>query len=127
MPILSAAELTAMRAVEDETMSSICIIERATYSADGMGGQRETWAAVGTVVCDLYPINSRADWERYTGGQVQSTGGWFVTVPTSTDILARDRLLIDSRTFEVTFVPNDADHLTALQVETKAFNEERRN
>lgn len=127
MPALSAAELTAMRAVEDETMSSTCVIERATYAADGMGGRTETWAAVGTVVCDLYPINSRADRERYTGGQIQSIGGWFVTVPTSTDVLARDRLLIDSRTFEVTFVPNDADHLTALQVEAKTYNEERRN
>lgn len=126
MPALTAAELSAMRTVEEEIMSSTCIIERATYAADGMGGQRETWAAVGTVACDLYPINSRADREHYGGGQTLSESGWFVTVPTTTDVFARDRLLIDSRTFEVTFVPNDADHLTALQVEAQAFNEERR-
>lgn len=127
MPALTAAELSAMRSVEEEIMSSTCVVERATYAADGMGGQRETWAAVGTVACDLYPINSRADRERYGGGQMLSTGGWFVTMPTTANVLARDRLLIDSRTFEVTFVPNNADHLTALQVEAKAFNEERRN
>ena len=125
MPALTAAELTAMRAIEEEVMSSTCIIERATYAADGMGGQTETWAAIGTVVCDAYP-QSRIEREKVMGGQVTSSPLWFVTVPTTTSVIARDRLLIDSRTFEVTFVPNSADHLTALQVEVQTYNEERR-
>lgn len=125
MPALTAAELTAMRATEEEVMSSTCVIERATYAADGMGGRAETWAAVGTVACDLYP-QDRIERENAMGGQVISPSLWFVTVPTTASIIARDRLLIESRTFEVTFVPNNADHLSALQVEAQAYNEERR-
>lgn len=126
MPALTAAELTAMRTTEEEVMSSTCVVERATYAADGMGGRTETWAAVGTVTCDLYP-QGRLEREAAMGGQVISPSLWFVTVPTTASIIARDRLLIDSRTFEVTFVPNNADHLSALQVEAQAYNEERRN
>ena len=125
MPALTAAELVAMRSVEEEIMSSTCVIERATYAADGMGGRTETWAAIGTVACDLYP-QRRIEREKAMGGQIASASLWFVTVPTTTSVLARDRLLIDSRTFEVTFVPNNADHLTALQIEAQAYNEERR-
>lgn len=125
MPALTAAELTAMRTEEETVMSSSCIIERATYAADGMGGRTEAWAAVGTVICDLYP-QKRIEQENAMGGQVTSASFWFVTVPTTASIIARDRLLIDSRTFEVTFVPNNADHLSALQVEAQAYNEERR-
>jgi len=125
MPALTAAELAAMRTGENEILSSTCVIERATYSADGMGGQVETWAAIGTASCDLYP-QSLDEREAATGGQVISRSRWFVTLPTTASVLARDRLLIDARTFEVIFVPNNADHLTALQVEVEAHNEERR-
>jgi len=125
MPALTAAELSAMRDIEIEVMSSTCVIERSTYAADGMGGRTETWAAVGTVVCDLYP-QSRLEREQAMGGQVTSASSWFVAMPTTASVIARDRLVIDSRSFEVTFVPNNADHLTALQIEVQAYNEERR-
>lgn len=126
MPALTAAELAAMRSVEAEVMSSTCVVQRYTTTGDDMGGYRETWAAVGTVSCDAYPQNQRGVGENLIGEQETSLRRWFVTVPTTATVTMKDRLLIDGRTFEVVFVPNTADHLTALQIEAVAYNEEQR-
>lgn len=126
--MLSAAELSAMRDIEESAMSGTAIIERYALTPDGMGGFTEAWAAVGTVVCDLWPINKRGDREGVTvGGQPISKADWYVTVPFDTTITAKDRVVIDSRTFEVLFVPNSESWMTAKRVEAISHNEERRN
>jgi len=124
--MLTAAELSAMREVEESVMSSTGIIKRRTLASDGMGGYTETWAAVGTVDCDVWQINQRGNREPVTGGQVVSKSDWFITVPYNTDLTARDRVEVDGRTFEITFVPNDSSWLTALRAEAVTYNEEQR-
>lgn len=125
--MLSAAELTAMRDIEDDAMPSTAIIERYGLTTDGMGGYTEAWAAVGTVVCDLWPINKRGDREGVgIGGQPIQRADWFITMPYDTDITAKDRVTVDSRTFEVLFVPNNESWMTAKRVEAVSYNEEQR-
>lgn len=124
--MLTAAELSAMREVEESVMSSTGIIKRRTLASDGMGGYTETWAAVGTVDCDVWQINQRGNREPVTGGQVVSKSDWFITVPYNTDLTAKDRVEVDGRTFEITFVPNDSSWLTALRAEAVTYNEEQR-
>lgn len=124
--MLTAAELTAMRTVEESVMSGTAIISRYALTADGMGGYSEAWTNVGTVSCDLWPINRRGDRERVVGAQMTQDANWFITVPYDTMVTAKDRIIIDSRTFEVVFVPNDISWKTALRVEAKAHNEELR-
>lgn len=124
--MLSAAELTAMRVVEESAQSSTAIIKRRGLTPDGMGGNNEAWSAVGTVTCDVWQINKRGDREAVTGAQAASKGDWYITVPSDTTIYATDRIDVDSRTFEVTWVPNTQSWSTALRVEATTFNEERR-
>lgn len=126
--MLSAAELSAMREIEELVMPSTGVIERYALTPDGMGGYAETWSAVGTVSCDLWPVNQREERERTrAGAQVISKADWFITVPFDTDITAEDRMVIDSRSFEIVFVPNDRSWSTALRCEAIAYNEERRS
>ena len=49
MPLISSAEITAMRSEQNDTMPDAVVISRYTTASDGMGGLVETWAAVGTV------------------------------------------------------------------------------
>lgn len=125
--MLSAAELSAMREIEESAFSSTGVIKRRTLTADGTGGYTEAWAAVGTVDCDVWQINQRGERERTTeGAQPISKADWFITVPYNTDLQAKDRVDVDNRTFEVTFVPNDSSWLTALRAEAVTYNEEQR-
>lgn len=116
-----------MREVEESAMSSTGIIKRYSLTPDGMGGFTQAWAVIGTVGCDVWQINQRGERERVTSGaQPISKADWFITVPYNTDLLAKDRIEIDSRTFEITFVPNDSSWLTALRAEAVTHNEEQR-
>jgi head-tail adaptor len=124
--MLTAAELCAMREIEESVMPSTAYILRYNPASDGMGGFTETWGTVGTVTCDLWAINKKGDREPVIGNQITSQGDWYITVPVGTDINARDRVEIESKTFEVTFVPSDASWQTALRVEARLFNQERR-
>lgn len=124
--MLTAAELAAMQEVEESVMPSTGYIVRRTDASDGMGGYTETWGTVGTVTCDLWQINRRGDREPVVGGQISSQGDWFITMPVDTTITAKDRVHIANKTFEVTFVPSDSSWQTALRVEARLFNQERR-
>lgn len=124
--MLTAAELAAMQEVEESVMPSTGYILRMTNSSDGMGGQTETWGTVGTVTCDLWPINQRGEREQVSGGQINSRGEWYITMPFDTVITAKDRVEIANKTFEVTFVPTDASWQSALRVEARLHNQEKR-
>ena len=113
--------------VEESAMSSTGIIKRYSLTPDGMGGFTQAWSAIGTVTCDVWQINQRGERERVTSGaQPISKADWFITLPYDTGLLAKDRIEIDNRTFEITFVPNDSSWLTALRAEAVTHNEEQR-
>ena len=124
--MLTAAELSDMRTIEESVMSTTCVISRHTLTGDGMGGKTEDWVAAGTVTCDVWQIPRTAMREHITGGQVTQLGDWYITMPYDTDITAKDRCIIGGRTYEVTFVPTNSSWLTALRVEARALNEELR-
>ncbi len=123
--LLGTADTSWMKAVQNTAMPDTAIIYRAGTAADGMGGITETWTATGTVSCrlDMMPMDRR---EAVTGGQIVSKSRWFVTMPGTADVLASDRIEINNRTFEVTFVNNDRSWRTALRAEVIAHNEEQR-
>lgn len=108
-------------------MPGSVVIERYTRTSDGAGGVYETWAAVGTVDGRIYPQTQRSqNAEMVAGAQIMSMTGWMATMPNGTDVLAQDRLLYNSRTWEVTKVNNDQMWQTAVRCELEAMNEERR-
>lgn len=125
--MLTAAELTAMRAVQIAALPGTAVIERATLASDGMGGFDASWAAVGTVAARLYPREVRAIAESAAGGAaVISTSRWFVTLPVGSTVTAKDRLVISGRSWEVLSVNNSEMWQTAVRCEVQAFDEERR-
>lgn len=124
--MLSASELSAMRDQEEAVMVTSAIIQRYGTASDGMGGFSESWSAVGTVLIDLWPINQRGISELVLGGQITSENGWFLTMPHGTSVTAKDRVLADGKTFEVTLVPSSSQWQTALRVEATLNNLETR-
>jgi len=125
--MLTADELTAMRAVQRDVMPGSAIIQRATLASDGMGNFNQTWLAAATVPARLYPQTLRGMGEDTSGGaQVISMTRWFVTLPYGSTVTASDRLSIDGRTFEIYQVNNDEMYSTAVRCEVYAFNEEQR-
>jgi head-tail adaptor len=114
-----------MRATQELAMPGTVVIERVTNTSNGRGGYTQTWAAVGTVNGRIYPRRTQGI-EIVTGGQIVSDTDWWGTLPTGTDVLAQDRLLYQTRTWEVVRVNNDEMYQTAVRCELTAFNEERR-
>lgn len=115
-----------MRSTQARAMPGSVVIERYTLTGDGRGGYTETWAAVATVDGRVYPMVRRGQAEIVAGGAVISDTSWFATVPVGTDVQARDRILYESRTWEVLRVNNDEMWQTAVRCELQAHNEERR-
>ena len=126
MSLLTAGNLTWMADVQEQAMPGTVVIERYTRSSDGQGGVYETWAAVGTAVGRIYPRERMGMGEQVTGAQVMSVSDWWGTLPSGTDVTAKDRLYYSGRTWEVVRVNNDEDWQTAVRCECRAMNEERR-
>lgn len=123
--LLSAGELASIRTTRNGFMPDTGIIYRYSLTGDGMGGSSEAWAAVGTVNCYVW-TREATDNETPTGGQVTSRTRWYIEVPYNTTIDARDWIEVNSRTFQVVVVPNDASILSGLRLEVLALNEEQR-
>lgn len=124
--MLSQAELDSMQAIEESVQTTTGIIYRYGTAADGMGGFTESWGAVGTILCDVWPVNQRGDREKVIGGQITSRGDWFITCPFDTSVTAKDRVQVGTKTYEITFVPSGSQWLTALRLEAILYNEEQR-
>jgi head-tail adaptor len=101
MRALSTAELTRLRTVANTALPDSCTISRATIASDNAGGQTQSWATVATVACRLAPRLARP-LESETSDRMQNATDWIITVPRGTDVRTDDRIVVGSRTFEVT-------------------------
>ena len=117
--MITTSELTWMRTTEEQAMSSTVVIYTPIYTAGALGNTVQTWVASGTVACDIWPINSS---ERSSGNQEISQGMFYVSVPYNTSVTVESRLVINSITYEVTFVPLQQSWLTNLRIEARNYN-----
>jgi head-tail adaptor len=124
--MLTTSDLSWMRDTQELIMPGTVVIERRTLTPNGMGGHTEVWAAVGTVIGRIYPRSTRGQGEVIGGAQVQSTMDWYGSMPFGTDVVAADRLLYQSRTWEVVRANNDEMWQSAVRVDLESLNEERR-
>jgi head-tail adaptor len=124
--VLRSSDLAWMQDTQERAMPGTVVIERYALTSDGMGGKTEAWSAVGTVTGRIYPVIRRAAAEAVRGAQVVSETAWFATLPVGTVVDARDRLVYESRSWEVVAVNNDSMYQTAVRCELKSHNEERR-
>jgi len=113
--MLSSAEVASMRATQALAWPDTCTISRATVASDGMGGETSTWSTVATVACRLGASGTRPN-EGETSEQLRSMADFVFTLPTGTNVLSGDRIVMGARTFEV-IKPADHSWLTALRVQ----------
>lgn len=112
--MLTAAELAEMRSTQEEAMPGTCVISRKTLASDGMGGFTETWAAAGTVTGRVWPATESGA-ERLIADRITEADAWVITLPHGTDVVAKDRIVEGSRTFDV-IAPLPHDWITAKRV-----------
>lgn len=125
MSLLSAADLAFMQETQEQAMPGTVVVERYGLTQAGQGGAYEGWTAAGTVIGRIYPQRTMG-MEAVGGAQVQSEMKWWATLPIGTEVNERDRLLYNSRTWEVVRVNNDEMWATCIRCELSTMNEERR-
>ena len=107
--LLSAAELTALRADVLGLLPGTAIISRLTTSVGTAGFPARTYAAVGTAVCRLDPVANRSAGGGIVASQDALAYYRTLTVPYNTDLRANDRVTIDTRVYSVTRLDDDHD------------------
>jgi len=118
--MITSTDLEYMKEVEESAMGSSGTIYRATFGTSVLGNQSETWSAIGTVICDIWPIN-RTDRERLSEGLVLSESDYFISFPVGTDITISDIVENEAQTYQMTFVPK-VTWQTNLRTEAKNYN-----
>ncbi len=99
--MLTTAEVTSMIACVTDSLPDTAIISRRTLSVDTRGGQTASWATVSTVTCRLSPIKLIRGAEVEENGAEHDVESWLVTLPANTDVRPTDRVVINTRTFEI--------------------------
>lgn len=110
--MLTAAQLTAMRAVQAQTFDKSAVVTRRTVSQDAAGRPSAADSTAATVACRLSP-GQASDRERVEAGRVVGQTLWRVTVPALTDVRLSDKLVIGARSFEVLAVWGEESRETA--------------
>jgi SPP1 family predicted phage head-tail adaptor len=99
--MLSAGQLASMRSTLNASLPDTAAVHRDTLSSDSAGGYTTSAATVATVACRVSPSGGR---ESVVAGKVDAVSTWTITLPALTDVTAKDRLIVGSRTFEVAAV-----------------------
>ncbi len=99
--MIDAGALTDMQATLTDSLPDTGVIKRVTRTSDGMGGFTDAFAAVGTAVVRIGPMQPRD--EAIVSGRLGADTAWVLTFPNGTDVVSADRVVVGSRTFDVTF------------------------
>lgn len=106
-----------MRAAQTALLPDTCTISRCSNSPNGMGGQTQTWKDEHkNVACRLAPSTASEAQEALAAARLTSKQGWTVTLPFDTDVTAKDRIVVGTRTLEVIGVLSRGSWTTALRV-----------
>lgn len=99
--MLSTAQLDSMRVTLDESLPDTAVVKRDTLTSDGAGGYTTSEATVATVACRVAPSGGR---EAVIAGRLDAVATWTLTLPALTDVTAKDRIVVGTRTFEIAAV-----------------------
>lgn len=101
MTVITAQELADMRAVADNFFPDTCTIQTRTESVDALGGVVISYSNTYTdVACRLDPQVSGAD-ENVTNLALEAESWWMLNIPYNQAIDVEDRVIHDSKTYEV--------------------------
>lgn len=96
--MLTAAEITSMRAIAGSALPGTAVISSQAFSSDGGGGGTTTWTASGTVACRIAPMSGT---EREVGDRISQDADYIVTLPGTATVTTNSRMVIDGGTFNV--------------------------
>lgn len=99
--MLTAAELNRMREDVAPSLPDTLIVQRATHTADGVGGQTTVWAAAGTMACRVEPVSARGQGEEIAGSREAEPSEYVIHVAHDETVTADDRIVYQGETFEI--------------------------
>jgi head-tail adaptor len=112
--MIPAAELTAMQAAANSAMDQSITIQRDTQGQDATGHPVDNWATVTTVMGNLaQPSGTLMQNYDYLIG---SQDTWMVRVPTGTNVLENDRLVIGAQTMRVQVLLAPQSYQTSMRL-----------
>lgn len=98
--MLTARELADLRADMVELMPGTAVIERPTETVDNAGIPKQSWAAVGTVICRVDPAY-RMDSRGVVADREAARVYFTMTVPWDANIAEGDRVVVSGDTLEI--------------------------
>lgn len=117
--MLNDAEIADLRAEVLGDLNTTATVLRKSQVSDSSGGFADTYTAVATYPCTmvLFPIRPR---EVEASERIQNIRYWQFLFPYTADVQPTDRLVSDSRTFEVDGTGHDSYNVdlivTALEI-----------
>src|SRR5688500_18813377 len=87
--------------VIQHTFSATAAVWRKTSVSDNAGGSTDSYAAVATYACSFAP-HQITPTEREATVSVIAVSAWVFRFAAGTDVRTTDRLVVGTRTFEVT-------------------------
>lgn len=109
--MLTAAELTSLRAAQTATLPTVAVVQRLTLASDSMGGFSESAATAVTTTCRVAP--ARAGDAQVVAGRLRERTLLRITVPATTDVRTADRLVVSGVMYEVLAVLAPGTYETA--------------
>ena len=98
--MLSAAELSAITAYQKQFMTDACVVVTKTTASDTAGGRSTSWTGATSTTCRVAPTGNQPQ-EQIIAQRAGTTAVYTISLPVSVTVTAKDRLVVDGRTFEV--------------------------
>ena len=93
--------LDFLRSLSNQFLPDTCSFQRYTETSTG-DGTTQTWTELATgVACRVSPLASSASEALGADASLQAVAQWTIWLEAETDVTVRDRVIFDSRTFEV--------------------------
>ncbi len=112
MTVITAQELTDMRAVADDFFPDTCTIQTRTESVDALGGIVMTWVnAFEAVACRIDPVEAGRQ-EAVTNLALEGKTAWRLNIPYDQAISSENRIRHNGRQYEVETVEDTHSYST---------------
>lgn len=111
---ISAGEFTELANVATVFMQGTAIILRESLTSDGLGGNTQTFNAVGTVSARLGKLaaDEFGSQQLLVGGEISEIASRIMTLPAYTDVALTDRISYSGATYEVVdVIKRDPDEI----------------
>lgn len=114
MTLLTAADITNMRTVLDQSLPGTAVIYARSYTSDGGGGGTIGFTVSGTVSARIAPLTAS---EEVAGDRLAPEANWLLTLPANTSITADSQVVMGGGTFAVEAVHGPRSFEVSRRVE----------